>query len=189
MISHSTDKVLFFWKARLLPALSALFVSLLLTTTAWVATIPAAAALPLPSAPAIGALFSLAGTRPDNLGVTAGKFAPCPTTPNCVNSQTQDQEHAIAPLRYTSTPEDAFHQLKTLLESQPRVTVLTTTDDYIRTEFTLPIVGFVDDVEFYLDRSAKLIQVRSASRLGESDLGVNRKRIETIRAKLGRDEG
>ncbi|PSB28287.1 DUF1499 domain-containing protein [Stenomitos frigidus] len=188
MLTHPSDEVRPSWKARFLPTLLVVFTSLLLTATGCLAPVASASALPLPSAPVLSALFSLAGTRPANLGVVDGKFAPCPTTPNCVSSQSQDKEHAIDPLRYTSTSEDAFSKLKAMLEAQPRVNILTTTDDYIRTEFTIPIVGFVDDVEFYLDRAANLIQVRSASRLGESDLGVNRKRIETLRTKM-RDEG
>ncbi|MBW4579874.1 MAG: DUF1499 domain-containing protein [Tildeniella nuda ZEHNDER 1965/U140] len=153
----------------------------------WFITATPAVALSLPSTPVVGALFSLAGDRPANLGVAAGKFAPCPTTPNCVSSQSQDAAHAIDPLRYTTAPDVAFDTLKSTLKAQPRVNLLTTTADYIRAEFTIPIVGFVDDVEFYLDREANLIQVRSASRMGESDLGVNRKRIETIRTKLGEE--
>jgi uncharacterized protein (DUF1499 family) len=62
--------------------------------------------------------------------------------------------------------------------------IITEDKNYLYAEFTSAIMGFVDDVEFYLDEDAKLIQVRSASRLGKSDLGVNRKRIETIRTKL-----
>jgi uncharacterized protein (DUF1499 family) len=185
MLSQSTNEVRPFWKTRLLPALSAFSASLLIAATCWFAIVPSASALPLSSAPMVGALFSLAGTRPANLGVVDGKFAPCPTTPNCVSSQSQDEAHAIAPLSFTAPPEEAFNKLKATLAAQPRINILTTTDDYIRTEFTIPIVGFVDDVEFYLDRTANLIQVRSASRLGESDLGVNRKRIETLRTKMG----
>jgi uncharacterized protein (DUF1499 family) len=101
-----------------------------------------------------------------------------------VSSQSQDPAHAIAPLRYATAPEVAFDTLKATLQGQPRVSLLTATPDYMRAEFTSSIMGFVDDVEFYLDRDADRIQVRSASRLGESDLGVNRKRIEAIRATL-----
>jgi uncharacterized protein (DUF1499 family) len=62
--------------------------------------------------------------------------------------------------------------------------IITENKNYLYAEFTSAIMGFVDDVEFYLDEGAKVIHVRSASRLGQSDLGVNRKRIETIRTKL-----
>ena len=125
-----------------------------------------------------------AGKRPNNLGVRDGKLAPCPSTPNCVCSQSEDAEHKIEPLTYKSTPEVAFTQLKQAIASQPRTKIITESPNYLYAEFTSAIMKFVDDVEFYLDEDAKVIHVRSASRLGQSDLGVNRKRIETIRAKL-----
>lgn len=127
----------------------------------------------------------LAATRPDNLGVHASsQLTPCPSTPNCVNSQSQDAVHQIEPLTYDSTAATAMADLKTVLKSFRRVKVIAETENYIYAEFTIPVVGFVDDVEFLLSEDAKVIHVRSASRLGESDLGVNRNRIETIRAKL-----
>lgn len=125
-----------------------------------------------------------AGKRPSNLGVREGKLAPCPNTPNCVSSLSSDAVHKIAPLTYSSTPEQAMADLKSVIESLPRTKIITQSDDYLYAEFKSALMGFVDDVEFYLDRNANVIQVRSASRLGQSDLGVNRKRIETIKAKL-----
>ena len=124
-----------------------------------------------------------AGKRPNHLGVRDGKLTPCPNTPNCVCSQSSDAVHKIEPLTYNSTPEQAFAALKRLIQSLPRTKIIAESEDYLRVEFTLPIVGFVDDVEFYLERNANVIHVRSASRLGMSDLGVNRRRIETIRTK------
>lgn len=125
-----------------------------------------------------------AGNRPNNLGVNNGKLAPCPNSPNCVSSQSSDVGHSIAPLTYSSTPEEAIAKLKSVIESLPRTKIITESNDYLYAEFKSALMGFVDDVEFYLDPKANVIQVRSASRLGQSDLGVNRKRIETIRAKL-----
>lgn len=125
-----------------------------------------------------------AGKRPSNLGVQDGRLAPCPNTPNCVSSQSADTTHQIEPLAYKSTSAEAFAKLKQAIASQPRTKIITQSPNYLYAEFTSAIMGFVDDVEFYLDEGAKVIHVRSASRLGQSDLGVNRKRIETIRAKL-----
>lgn len=125
-----------------------------------------------------------AGKRPNNLGVNSGKLAPCPNSPNCVSSQSSSSVHSIAPLTYNSTPEEAIANLKNVIQSLPRTKIITESKDYLYAEFKSALMGFVDDVEFYLDRKANVIQVRSASRLGQSDLGVNRKRIETIRAKL-----
>ena len=126
----------------------------------------------------------LAGTKPNNLGMATGQLLACPATPNCVNSQSLDAEHKITPLTYTSSAEDAFNTLKTVVQSFKQSAIAQETDNYLYAEFTIPVVGFVDDVEFLLDKDAQVIHVRSASRLGESDLGVNRKRIETIRAKF-----
>ncbi|MBD1926994.1 DUF1499 domain-containing protein [Trichocoleus sp. FACHB-90] len=125
-----------------------------------------------------------AGKRPTNLGVQSGKLAPCPSTPNCVNSQSQDSEHKIEPLTYNSSAAQAITDLKTVIQSLPKTKIVAETDNYLYAEFTTKLMGFVDDVEFYVDDAAKTIHVRSASRLGQSDLGVNRKRIETLRAKL-----
>ncbi len=124
------------------------------------------------------------GKRPNNLGVSNGKLAPCPNSPNCVSSQSTDTGHQIAPLTFTSSPEQAIANLKKIIESLPRTKIISESPDYLYAEFKSALLGFVDDVEFYLDRNANVIQVRSASRLGQSDLGVNRKRIETIRAKF-----
>ena len=125
-----------------------------------------------------------AGKRPNNLGIRDGKLVPCPNTPNCVNSQSSDAKNSIEPLTYNSTPAEAMADLNTAIQAMKRTKIITENNNYLYAEFTIPIIGFVDDVEFYLDEQAKVIHVRSASRLEQSDLGVNRKRIETIRRKL-----
>lgn len=127
-----------------------------------------------------------AGKKPENIGVSNGKLAPCPNSPNCVSSQSpsSDTIHFIQPLTYSSTPEKAIANLKAVIESEERTKIINETQDYLYAEFKSSIMGFVDDVEFYLDRSTNTIHVRSASRLGQSDLGVNRKRIEAIRTKF-----
>ncbi|KJH69987.1 DUF1499 domain-containing protein [Aliterella atlantica] len=125
-----------------------------------------------------------AGTRPNNLGVNLSQLTPCPSTPNCVNSQSVDTEHSIAPLTYNSSSLEAWANLKGAIATFSRAKIIQEADNYIYAEFTLPVVGFVDDVEFQLDEQAKVINVRSASRLGESDLGVNRQRVENIRTKF-----
>lgn len=131
------------------------------------------------------------GTRPDNLGVNNGKLAACPNSPNCVSSQSSssDETHFIQPLKYTSTPEKALVDLKATIESEDRTKIIEESPDYLYAEFKSALMGFVDDVEFYLDSSSNTIHVRSASRLGQSDLGVNRKRIETIRTNFNQMQG
>ncbi|MDX2243849.1 MAG: DUF1499 domain-containing protein [Leptolyngbyaceae cyanobacterium bins.302] len=133
---------------------------------------------------ATSSLFAFSGKRPTSLGVTDGALAPCPASPNCVSSQSQDGKHRIEPLSYEGTPAEAMQQLQALITDLPRTEIIEATDNYLYVEFTSSLMGFVDDVEFYIEPDTKLIQVRSASRLGESDLGVNRKRIEAIRKKF-----
>lgn len=124
-------------------------------------------------------MFNFSGKRPDNLGVKDGKLAPCPASPNCVSSQSSASQSKIDPL-----PQMAIADLKKVIETMERTTIIKETEDYLYVEFKSQLMGFVDDVEFYLDPQAQVIQVRSASRLGKSDLGVNRQRVEAIRAKL-----
>ncbi|MCU0536987.1 MAG: DUF1499 domain-containing protein [Hydrococcus sp. Prado102] len=126
----------------------------------------------------------VAGSRPDNLGIREGKLITCPTTPNCVSSQSTDVEHTIAPLTYKSSATDALANLKSIIQSQERAKIIAETDNYIYAEFASRWMGFVDDVEFYANKATGKIDVRSASRLGESDLGVNRQRVESIRELL-----
>ncbi len=133
--------------------------------------------------PASASIFSLAGDRPTNLGITDGRLAPCPATPNCVSSQATD-EHQIAPLRYAEDGAKALTQVKQAIAALPGSEIISESDDYLYAEFTSKLMGFVDDAEFYLDQAAGVIHVRSAARLGESDLGVNSKRVEAIRAAL-----
>lgn len=121
------------------------------------------------------------GDRPDNIGVIDGKLADCPATPNCVVSQGADEEHAITPITYTGDLEAAKANLVDILGVVPRTKITEQTDDYILAESESRLMGFVDDTEFYFPANESVIQVRAAARMGESDLGVNRRRIEQIR--------
>ncbi len=134
-------------------------------------------------------LFSFAGTRPQ-LGVTDGKLAPCPSTPNCVCSYTDptDAQHSIAPIACKSSGT-AIATLKSIIEAMERTAIIHISGDYLCAEFTSALMGYVDDVEFYINAGTSVINVRSASRLGKSDLGANRKRVEAIRAKFAQAEG
>ena len=116
--------------------------------------------------------------RPNNLGVSNGRFAACRRTPNCVSSQADpgDGEHYIAPLQGT------MEALRRAVAAMPRTAVITDKKNYLYVEFRSKLLGYVDDVEFFHDGA--VIQVRSASRLGRRDFGVNRKRVEDLRALL-----
>lgn len=119
------------------------------------------------------------GKRPGNLGVHGGRLATCPGKPNSVSSQASDDKHRISPLSFRGDPEVAMSKLKAVVAATPRTRIIESRPDYLYAECATPLMGFVDDVEFYCD--GKVVHVRSASRLGYSDLGVNRKRVESIR--------
>ncbi|NEP20416.1 MAG: DUF1499 domain-containing protein [Leptolyngbya sp. SIO4C1] len=137
--------------------------------------------MPLAALPGLDGVF--AGTRPDNLGVQQGELAACPSSPNCVSSQAED-DHAIAPLTYSRDHQAAQATLVKILQNQPRTQIIEQRPDYVYAEFASRLMGFVDDAEFYFPSDTKTIEVRSAARLGESDLGVNRRRLEQIRLAL-----
>ena len=128
------------------------------------------------------------GSRPANLGFSAGKFTPPSWKPNCVSSTVDkgDEKHFIAPIAFTGPDTAAFKKLTTIVKGTPRVTVVTEKATYLYAEFKSAGMGFVDDVEFALDEKAGVIQVRSASRLGVRDFGANRSRVEAIRAQFGK---
>ena len=128
-------------------------------------------------------LFS--GSRPGNLGAVNGVLARCKASPNCVSSQADphtDTGHYIQPLQAGRDSMQTWESLKRLLAEMPRVNVVQDRDGYLYAEFSTRLMGFVDDVEFL--QAGDVVHVRSASRLGHSDLGVNRERIEDIRSKL-----
>src|SRR5690349_9190325 len=120
--------------------------------------------------------------RPTNLGVKEGQLAPCKRTPNCVSSQAepQDREHYISPLASRGT----MRELRAAVEAMPRASVITAEGRYLYAEFRTRLLRYVDDVELYYDERAGVVHVRSASRLGRRDFGVNRARVEELRSRL-----
>jgi uncharacterized protein (DUF1499 family) len=130
----------------------------------------------------IAAMFSW--KRPTNLGVKDGRLAPCKRTPNCVSSQAdpQDREHYIAPLAFRGS----MAELRRAVESMPRATVIRAERNYLYAEYRTKLMRYVDDLELYYDERAGLVHVRSASRLGRRDFGVNRGRVEELRRLIAR---
>lgn len=130
-------------------------------------------------------LFSVLATKPDSLGVKAGRLAACPSSPNCVGSADEDEAHAIEALTFTDGPDEAWRRLETVVANHPRTRVVTNQNGYLHAECKSFLFRFVDDLEFLLDREGKKIDIRSASRAGRGDLGVNRTRVEAIRSAFG----
>jgi uncharacterized protein (DUF1499 family) len=131
-------------------------------------------------------LFSCSGTRPINLGIKDGRLASCPSSPNCVSSDAADSAHSIAAFELLVPPADGWRALRALLEELPRTKIISANEDYIHAECSSAVFGFVDDLELHLRSAQNSIAVRSASRLGHSDFGVNRKRAENLRGLLAR---
>lgn len=133
----------------------------------------------------------LTGKVVGKLGVTDGRLAPPLTTPNSVSSQAnlypghpQLAYARIEPLKFTGDGMAAMARLASQLGQTAGATIITARPDYIYVQYQTPWLKFTDDVEFWLDPAAGVIALRSASRLGKSDLGTNRKRIEAIRAEF-----
>jgi uncharacterized protein (DUF1499 family) len=122
--------------------------------------------------------------RSSEIGVTADNLRHCPDSPNCVSSLSSEPRHAIAPIRYEGAAERARELLIKVVSGMKRSRIVIIETFYLHAEFTSAFFRFVDDVEFLFDDGNKLIHVRSASRIGYSDFGVNRKRVEEIRKRF-----
>ncbi|MGQ0811504.1 MAG: DUF1499 domain-containing protein [Nitrospiraceae bacterium] len=117
-------------------------------------------------------------------GHSEGRLAVCPNSPNCVSTRSEDPEHAIQPYRYERTHAEAKAMLMQVISGLGRVKWVKEAETSLHYEFTSFLFRFVDDVEFLLDYPTQTIHFRSASRIGHSDFGVNRKRMEEIRKLL-----
>lgn len=129
-------------------------------------------------------LFSCSGSGPTNLGVKNSRLAPCPSTPNCVSSDADDTSHFASAFQLLSPAPNAWRAAHTALLSLPRTKIIAETEDYLHAECSSAVFGFVDDLELHLRPEQRIIAVRSAARLGYSDFGVNRKRVEKLRFLL-----
>jgi uncharacterized protein (DUF1499 family) len=127
-------------------------------------------------------LSACSGSPPSNLGIHAGHLSGCPATPNCVSSQASARAQHINMLPISGNSALTQKRLLTVLAGMPRAKVIRTQDNYVHAEFTSQMLRFVDDMELLID--AQGVEVRSASRLGYSDFGVNRQRVEQLRQHL-----
>lgn len=127
-------------------------------------------------------MFKFSGKRPRDLGVTAGKLKAPSKKPNSASSQASGGYAKIAPLDCGGDPAGCWDKLKSLVAGE--ADIIQSSDDYLYAEYRSKLMGYVDDVEFLLAPSEGVIHLRSASRLGYSDMGANRKRIESLRQRL-----
>ncbi len=137
----------------------------------------------------------LRGKAPADLGVVDGKLKRPSLTPNSVSSQAklypdhpQKDYASIAPLSYSGDGEKAMHRLVKVLNEMERTNIITQEPGYVYAQCSTALLRFTDDVEFWLDKQAGVIQVRSSSRLGRKDFNVNRDRVEALRARMAQSE-
>ena len=113
-------------------------------------------------------------------------LATCRRSPNCVSSQAKVASQRVAPFQCVDSCGETLRHLRGILDSTPGVSIAVSTDTYLRVEFTTMILRFVDDLELLVDPDEQVIHVRSASRVGNWDLGANRRRVEYLRRRLTR---
>ena len=127
-------------------------------------------------------LTGCAGTKPDSIG----QFVDCPDKPNCVSTKSSTTSHKISPLTYMSSLQEAKNKLIKIVKMLPRSKIINNNESFLHVEFTSQVFRFVDDLEFYFNE-AGIIHFRSSSRIGHSDMGVNRDRVEEIRLLFKKD--
>ncbi len=124
-----------------------------------------------------------------NIGLSDSRLKRCPNRPNCICTQYPDDgANFKKPWTYTVDRRQVMNTLLKVLTMQPRAKLVTEEDNYLHAEFTLPLAGFVDDVEFFLPGSEKVIHYRSASRVGFWDIWQNRLRLSRIKSQLKKAE-
>lgn len=128
--------------------------------------------------------LACAGSTPSGAAAPGNGLAPCPSTPNCVSSEARRASQAVAPFRLAAPPDQAWAAARRAVSDLPRTRIVEEEANRLRAESRSLLFRFVDDLELRLDRAANSIAVRSASRVGRSDLGVNRDRVEELRERL-----
>lgn len=116
------------------------------------------------------------------------RLAPCPDSPNCVSSDAQNTRHAVAPMHLVADPATGWTAIQEIINQMPRTKIIEATDRYLHITFKSRLWGFIDDLELKLDPQTNIISIRSASRSGKYDFGVNRRRVEDLRNQLKASE-
>ena len=119
---------------------------------------------------------------PSTLGVKEGTLSPLPDSPNAVSSQTDQADKRVEPLPYSGNLDQTKALIKKAAAEFGGAQILVEKPDYLHMVFTVPVISFKDDVEFFFSEKERVVHYRSASRVGYSDLGVNRKRYERLKS-------
>lgn len=129
---------------------------------------------------------NISNKLPEGLGLTDGELMPCPSSPNCVSTQASpdDVEHYAEPIIYTGDRMKTQLLIESFILNNGNAHLVSSTLGYVHFEVKSPLVGYIDDVEFYLPAADSVVHVRSASRVGYSDFGTNRERVRQIQSLL-----
>lgn len=120
-----------------------------------------------------------------NVGVNNGLLNPCPDLYNCVCSQyTSHKRHYLTPWKYKGSPDETIPIISKVLTEESQIEIIKRTDNYIHAEVTVPVFGFIDDLEFLISEEKRVLHFRSASRLGTWDFGLNKFRLQKLKKKL-----
>ena len=138
--------------------------------------------------PVVRMAITFTTKAPPSIGLKDGQLAPLPKSPNAVSSTTENKDRQVKSIPFRGDVEIAKKRLKDIIQRMARTKLVTEKDNYLHYEFRTMVFNFTDDVEFLFDESSEVIHVRSASRLGRSDFGVNKRRCEDIRKKFIEDE-
>lgn len=123
-----------------------------------------------------------ASPAPNNLYSGNGNLTPCPASPNCISTAGTDQQHRIEPPEGDAAAN--FSRLRQQVAADKNARIVTENKSYLHAEYRSRLLGFTDDLEVLVDSGQNKLQLRSASRLGYSDFGVNRKRMESLLKSL-----
>jgi uncharacterized protein (DUF1499 family) len=134
-------------------------------------------------------LIGCSGKAPDTLGVRNGTLSACPASANCVSSQAEDAQHHVAPIAARGNPDVVMVDLANAIESMFGGKVVAMDGPYLRAEFTSRVLRFVDDLECFYDEGRGVIDIRSASRIGQMDFNANRDRVEELRGVFTKMRG
>lgn len=128
--------------------------------------------------------FGCTAGEPPALGIHQDRLTPCPDSPNCVSSDADDERHHVAAFVLRPPLAESWAEVRAALDAVPRLRIVDEAGDYLRAESRSRVFRFIDDLELHFREGEGIIAVRSASRLGRGDLGVNRRRVERLRSLL-----
>lgn len=133
------------------------------------------------------AILSIVSSRKPSEGMVNGRLRPCSARPNCVCSEYKDLQSYVKPLAFSGPADSSWERAKRITREMGGK-IVREDDCYLWATFSTRLFRFVDDLELRMDEGNEVIHVRSGSRVGYSDMGVNRRRIEDFRVRFNQSQ-